>query len=129
MVVIVIIGILAGAAVLAIPEAGGGLRTEAERFAARAKAAQEAAVVNGRSTALRVEPAGYALAERRHGTWRDIGVFPWERGTAPEIAPGAAPRTVFDATGLADPLEIVLRRQNERVQIVIGSDGEINVRR
>jgi len=128
-VVITIIGLLAATAVLAIPEAGGGLRAEAERFAARAKAAQEAAVINSRSTSLRVDQGGYAIARSEGGAWRELARHPWEVGTQPDFGTGALGRTTFDATGLADPLEVTLRRGEDRVQIVIGSDGEIDVRR
>jgi general secretion pathway protein H len=128
-VVITIIGLLAAAVVLAIPEAGGGLRAEAERLAARAKSTQEAALINSRSTALRVDAGGYSLARSEGGAWRDLARYPWEAGTQPDFGTGAQGRTVFDATGVADPLEINLRRGGERAQIVISSDGEIQVRR
>ncbi len=128
MVVIVIIGLLAGVAVLSIPSAGGGLRVEAERFAARAKAAQEAAVINSRATALRVDAGGYAIAKNEGGAWQDVAQHNWESGTQPDFGTGGEGRTMFDATGIADPLEVTLRRGDERVQVVIGSDGEIQVR-
>ncbi len=128
-VVITIIGLLAAAAVLAIPEANGGLTAEAERFAARAKAAQEAAIINSRATALAVDPSGYAIARSESGTWRELSRHGWETGTQPDFGGSAQGRTVFDSTGLADPLEVNLRRGSARAQIVIGSDGEIQVRR
>jgi general secretion pathway protein H len=128
-VVITIIGLLAAAAVLAMPEGNGGLAVEAERFAARAKAAQEAAVINSRATSLAVDPGGYAIAQSQGGTWRELSRHGWEAGTQPDFGGRTQGRTVFDATGLADPLEVNLRRGSARTQIVIGSDGEIQVRR
>lgn len=129
MVVVVIIGLLAGAVVLSMPDGDGGLRAEAERFAARAKAAQEAALINSRSVSLHVDGTGYVLSRSEAGTWREAGRFAWERGTRPDFGAGTAARTVFDATGLAEPLEIKLRRGDQTAQIVIGSDGDIDVRR
>jgi len=128
-VVITIVGLLSAAAVLAIPDRGGGLRAEAERFAARAKAAQEQALIESRSTALRVDAGGYAVSRSEGGTWRAVARFGWEAGTQPDFGTGAAARTVFDATGGADPLEVNLRRGGNRVQIIIRSDGKIRVRR
>ena len=128
-VVIVIIGMLAATVMIAMPDANGGLRGEAEQLAARAKAAQEAAVINSRSTALRVQADGYSVAGNEGGQWQDKARFAWQAGTTPELPPGSVLRTRFDATGLADPLELTLRRGSERVQIVVGSDGEIQVRR
>lgn len=129
MVVLVIVGLLAAAAVLAMPEPGGALRVEAETFAARAKAAQETALVESRATALQVGPGGYALARSRGGSWQEIGRFAWQEGTQPDLAVGQELRTVFDATGSADPLELTLRRDERRVRIEISGDGEIQIQR
>ena len=72
-VVITIIGILSAAAMLAIPDANGGLRVEAERFAARARAAQEIAMIDSRSTSVMVDPAGYVFARSDGGTFAAAG--------------------------------------------------------
>jgi general secretion pathway protein H len=129
MVVIVIMGLLASVAVLAMPESGGGLRAEAERFAARAKAAQEAALVNARSTSLSIDPAGYAVARSEQGAWQQVARYEWSAGTSPDFGTGRQMRTVFDATGIADPLELTLRRGSDRVQVDFRSDGTIQIRR
>ena len=129
MVVLVIVGLLAAAAVLAMPEPGGGLRVEAETFAARAKAAQETALIESRSTSLLVGPGGYAIARSRDGTWQEIGRFDWQEGSRPDLATGQQMRTVFDSTGTADPLELTLRRGDRRVRVEIGGDGEIQIER
>ena len=129
MVVLVIVGLLAAAAVLAMPEPGGGLRVEAETFAARAKAAQETALIESRAMSLQVGPGGYAVARSRDGAWQEVGRFDWQDGTAPDLGAGQQARTVFDTTGSADPLEVTLRRGDRRVRIEIGGDGEIQVQR
>ena len=129
MVVLVIIGLLAAAAVLAMPEPGGGLRVEAETLAARAKAAQETALVESRATSLQVGAGGYVVARSRNGGWEEVGRFAWQEGTQPDLAAGQQVRTVFDATGTADPLEVTLRRDERRVRIEIGGDGDIQVER
>lgn len=129
MVVLVIVGLLTAAAVLAMPEPGGGLRVEAETFAARAKAAQEKALIDSRSTSLLVGPGGYAIARSRDGAWQEIGSFDWKDGTQPDLAAGRQMRTVFDSTGSADPLELTLRRGDRRVRVEIGGDGEIRIQR
>src|SRR5688572_22965984 len=66
-VVIVIIGLAAAAVVLAVPEQGGSLQAEAERFAARAKAARDSAIVESRPVLLTVGPGGYDVARRTGG--------------------------------------------------------------
>ena len=72
MVVLVIIGLATAAVMLAIPDQGGSLQAEAERFAARAKAARDSAIVESRPAALIVGPAGYDVARRSaaNGTGR-----------------------------------------------------------
>lgn len=129
MVVLVIVGLLAAAAVLAMPEPGGGLRVEAETFAARAKAAQESALIESRATSLQVGTGGYAIARSRGGAWQEVGRFDWQGGTRPDLATGQRMRTVFDSTGTADPLELTLRRGDRRVRVEIGGDGEIRIQR
>ena len=129
MVVLVIVGLLAAAAVLAMPEPGGGLRVEAETFAARAKAAQETALIESRATSLLVDGGGYAIARSRGGTWQEVGRFAWQEGTQPDFATGQQVRTVFDSTGSADPLEVTLRHGERRVRIEIDGDGEIQIQR
>lgn len=128
-VVMAIIGILATAVVLALPESDGGLRVEAERLAARAKAAQEAALIQSRATALRVDQAGYIIARSDGGRWQDMAHYEWQPGTTPELVGGQQVRTIFDPTGIADPLQLVLRRGEDRAEIAIGGDGSIQLRR
>ncbi len=128
MVVIVIIGLAAGAVMLAMPERGGSLRGEAERFAARAKAARDGAILEARAAAVRVGGDGYEVVRRSGGAWRGEAHYDWAEGTEPELAGGAGGSIRFDATGLADPARVVLRRGGRRVAIEIGNDGGIHVR-
>jgi general secretion pathway protein H len=127
MVVIVILGLIAGVAVLALPEPGGGVRAEAERFAARASAAREAALINARATAVSVDPTSYAVSESGGGAWRELARYDWEPGTRPDLAGPA--RIVFDPTGVADPLELTLRRAERTAAVRISADGDISIRR
>src|SRR5207253_9615387 len=64
MVVLVIIGLAAAAVMLALPEAGGSLAGEADRFAARARAARDTAILDSRAVALQVGSGGYEVARR-----------------------------------------------------------------
>ena len=129
MVVLVIIGLAATAVVLALPETGGSLEAEAERFAARAKAARDSAIVESRPVALQVDGAGYLVSRRRNGEWRPGPRHIWAQGTEVEtsgVTPGA---TRFDSTGLAEPLRLTLRRRGREVAVDIGPDGGVHVRR
>ena len=103
LVVLVIIGLMSAAVVLAIPDPRGGLIAEAERFAARARAAQERAIMDNRSLALRLTGEGYAFERRDAGEWRALEHKPfaparWEEGTE-AVARDGRERLVFDPTG------------------------------
>jgi general secretion pathway protein H len=129
LVVLGIIGMMSAAVVLAIPDPRGSLAGEAERFAARAKAAQERAILGARPLAVRVTGTGYAFDRRESGTWQVIGERPfeqqsWTEGTS---ASGTA-RIIFDSTGLAEPASLTLRRGPEQVTVDFTYDGSIRVR-
>lgn len=131
MVVLVIFGLMSAAVVLALPDPGGGLAGEAERFAARARAAQERAIMDNRPVALRLTAAGYGFEWAVRGEWRPLGAKPfesqrWREGTK---AAAADDRIVFDSTGFADPLEVTLSRGGERVAVEVVDGGDIRVRR
>jgi general secretion pathway protein H len=131
LVVLTIIGMVSAVAVLAIPDPRGSLGDEAERFAARARAAQERAIMDNRPVAVRVTPRGYGFEWAVRGEWRPLEQKPfttveWKPGT--EAAPQAA-RLVFDPTGHAQPLQLDLAREGEQVAVEIGEGGDIHVRR
>ena len=104
---------------LSLPERGGSLRAEAERFAARAKAARDDAILDSRTASVAVGPGGYEVIRRRGAVRYD-----WVEGTQAELTG----RIRFDPTGLAEPASLMLRRSNRRAAVDIGEDGEIRVR-
>ena len=126
LVVIAIIGLAATAVILAVPDPGGSVQSEAERFAARAKAARDSAIVEARPIALTLDPEGYAVSRRTGGEWRTTARYDWSDGTAVEAVPA---RTRFDSTGLAEPLSLTLRRGERAIAVDVAADGNIHVRR
>ena len=129
MVVLVILGLASAAVVLAMPAPGGSLETEAERLAARAKAARDEAIVEARPAALAVGQGGYTLSRRTGGAWQVVAHHDWVEGTRAEASGTFEGRTRFDATGTADPLNVTLRRGNRTVAVIIGNDGTVHVER
>ena len=126
MVVIAIIGLAATAVILAVPDPGGSIQSEAERFAARAKAARDSAIVEARPVALTLDSEGYAVSRRTRGEWRTTARYEWSDGTAAEAATA---RTRFDSTGSAEPLSLTLRRGERAVAVDVAADGSVHVRR
>jgi general secretion pathway protein H len=126
LVVVTIIALLSAAVVLVAPSGGTSLRSEAEQLAARARAAQEHAILANRAVALRLDESGYAFSVRSGRGWARAEAPPagrWEEGTLPQ----QAGRVLFDAAGLSDPHRLVLRRGGESIAIDIGGDGEVRV--
>ena len=133
LIVLTIIGVMSAAVVLAMPDSRGSLVAEAERFAARAHAAQEQAIMDGQPIAIRLTSAGYGFDRRERGKWQPIAQEPfddraWGEGTQAGIGQ-AAERVVFDSTGAAEPMKLMLLRDDEQVQIDIGPDGKARVAR
>jgi len=122
MVVLVILGLASAAVILTMPERGGSLVAEAERFAARTKAARDNAILDSRAASVAVGPGGYDVTRRSEAAHYD-----WVAGTQPELSGGREGRIRFDATGLADPARIVLRRGGRLVAVDIGGDGNVHV--
>ena len=132
LVTLFIIALMSAAVLAALPDPGGALTAEAERFAARARGAQERAVMDNRPISIRVDQAGYAFDWREGGEWRPIGRRPfdpqgWKQGTRAELDQGAA-RILFDSTGFAEAQRIVLARGRDRVAVEISNGGDVHVR-
>lgn len=132
LVVLAIMGLCGAAVVMAIPDPRGSLRDDAERFAARAHAAQDAAVIEARDMSLWVSHSGYGFERRDRGKWQPITEKPfrqesWPAGAQALVGEAGLARTKFDTTGQADPLEVTLVRDDARVEIRIAADGSIHV--
>ncbi|HEX8389341.1 MAG TPA: GspH/FimT family pseudopilin [Sphingomonas sp.] len=134
MVVITMIGLVSAAAALALPDPQGRVRDEAERFAARARAAQSEAIVSAASVSLWVTAGGYGFDQRIAGAWRPASDRPfrverWRDGTRAEL-PGAGGRlrVTFDATGFADqPLDLRLSRGGAATSVRVEANGSVRV--
>jgi general secretion pathway protein H len=131
MVVIAIVGIVSGAAVLALPDPSGGLRTEAVRFAARVRAAQERAVMESRPVAVLLRPGSYAFEWRRGGRWEELGEKPfieqsWSKGTEAALE-GGETRIQFDSTGFAETARLRLVRGGDEVRVAVADGARVRV--
>jgi len=132
MVVMTLIALMSAAVIVAMPDPRGSVTAEAERFAARAKAAQERAITDARGMAIRVTGAGYGFDIREQSMWRPLAAKPfvdsaWDEGTQAAIEGADAARIVFDPTGIAEPARVNLVRDGKRASVVIAQDGTIDV--
>jgi general secretion pathway protein H len=127
MVVLVILGLATAAVMLALPEAGGSLAGEADRFAARAKAARDTAILESRPVALQIGRGGYDVARREGGIWRIQAHYDWVSRTVPDVGGGSEASIRFDSTGFSEPARIIIRRGEERMAIDVSGDGGVHV--
>jgi general secretion pathway protein H len=135
MIVVTIIGLASAVVVLALPDPRGRLIDEAERFAARARAAHDSAIVEGRSVSVWISREGYGFDRRSAGAWQPISEKPlrvsrWAADIHPVIqSTEGRDRVIFDSTGLANaPFDVQLRRGGEASATVrIGADGAVTI--
>jgi general secretion pathway protein H len=133
MVVIAIIGLMTSAVVLMLPDGQGKAREQAERFAARALAARDAAIIGTSETAIWVTATGYGFERRSRGEWLPLNEKPfrtqeWESGVSAQGMTAPRVRVSFDSTGLAsEPLALAVTRDAERSIVRIAQDGSIRV--
>ncbi len=130
MVVLMVMGLLATAAVLTLPGDGRELRGEAERFAARTLAARDEAIIGARPISLVVSEQGYYFERRSEGAWqalpgRGFDLTPWDSAT--NVSAGRQ-RVVFDSLGLASgDAAVRLGRGDQALVVQIRRDGKVTL--
>jgi len=134
MVVVTIIGLAAAVAVWNMPDPRGRVADEAARFALRARAAHDAAIVGGAAVSLWVTAGGYGFDRRAAGQWvamadKPLRVERWSDGTSAAIGEASGRlRVTFDPTGLADrAAQVTLSRSGARAVIDMAADGSVRV--
>ena len=149
MVALFVMGLLAGAAVLALPGDDRALRHEAERFAVRASAARDEAITAGVPVALVVGARGYGFERRADSGWAPLSESRfadahWAAGTRASLGgaslsalgddavlqragPGAR-RLLFDEMGLAaGDIAVSLTHSKAVATVRVTRDGKVSV--
>jgi general secretion pathway protein H len=151
LVVMTILALIAGIALINAPPARSSAREEAERFAARVRAASEDALVRGRPIAVDIDAAGYSVRRHEDGEWRpdegdrfvsrqfprNVAVEATMHDPALENAalPSAAKRSeepvriVFDVVGASAPFEVEFSDGRGRVEVAYTAEGLLRVSR
>lgn len=132
LVVLAVLGAAVSAVLLTLPDPRGSLAEAAETLAARLAAARDAAILNRRSVALRIDAQGYQFEQRLPAGWvampgRAFAAHAWPGGAAVEVSPPGQERVRFDATGLATPATIQLVRDGVVAAVTIDAAGSIRV--
>jgi general secretion pathway protein H len=126
--VVAIVGLAAGAVVLAVPDPRPAVGAEAERFAARLSRARDEAVLSNRPVAVEVTPTGYAFSVFDGREWAALidgpfGPETWRPGTT--VGPREGARFVFDPTGVAEPATLSLSRDGRGKTVTVDGAGEV----
>jgi general secretion pathway protein H len=133
MVVLVILGITAGAILLTAPDSRRSLLNEAERFAASLVRAKEEAVLTNRTIAVRITSQGYAFGAISRGLHRPLDdrafkTVEWSEVTTAMLADkGQRSRIAFDSTGIATPAVVDLFRSDGHVRVTVDIAGSVRV--
>jgi general secretion pathway protein H len=127
--VLAILAVASAAVVFTLPDSRGTVRSEAERFAARAMAARDLAIIDARPVRLTVTGQGYGVEERRGGTWKAVPSkafqsVAWEPGV--QVAGQGA--ILFDPTGASsDAFTVNLSRDESKASVSIDASGSSHV--
>ncbi len=132
MVVLAIVGLLAAAVVIAIPDPRGKLADEATGLGARLAAARDMAIVGGHDIAVRVDQQGYGFAERYSGGWQAATAAAlqprqWQADTSAIINVEGGNALIFDTTGLATPAQVTLQRDGLHAGVTVDAAGAVRV--
>jgi general secretion pathway protein H len=133
MVVLAVMGLLAGVAVWRWPAGDGRVRSDAVALSSRIAAARDQAILSGRPLALELDAAGYRFVQRGEEGWAPVAEPAlrerrWSKGVTPG-ANAAAARLGFDSVGLPDrALDLTLTARNARAIVAIAADGEVSVK-
>lgn len=132
MVVVALIGLMATAAALTLPDPRGRLEDEAARLAVRLALARDEAVLTGRPTAVRIDGGGYAFLGFRDGAWSALETAPfrpvgWNQGVRPVLAGDQPVVLAFDPVGLADAARLSLARDGRTVALSVDASGEVRL--
>jgi general secretion pathway protein H len=133
LVVMVILGLLTTAVLLAAPSFRTSLAEEAEGFAAKLTRARDEAVSTNRTIEVRVTPKGYEFDVARNGgrtklTHEPFGLTTWSDDTSVVVAAtdGRA-RITFDPTGMASPAVVNLLRADRSIRVSIDAAGKVSI--
>jgi len=127
---VAIIGLAAGAVVLAVPDPRPSVAEDAERLAARLSRAREEAVLSNRPVAVEATAAGYGFSAFDGAEWSPLtdgpfGFEVWSDGLT--VSPAGPIRVVFDPTGVAEPASLTLSRDSRSSRIEIDGAGEVTI--
>lgn len=133
LVVVAIMGMAATVAILTLPDDDATLYRQADDFGRRLQHARDEAILGGRPVQVSVDAGGYRFARRDFGRWVPLEQGPfaqhaWDAGVQPTL-PARQPRLGFrfGPTGDSEAQALLLTRGASRVQVQVGTTGEVRI--
>lgn len=134
MVVLVVMGLAASIVIMTLPSREEAGVRAATKFAARAAAARDFAIMSGKPTGVWMTASGYGFESMSEGRWsalttRTLKDTDWGKGVAAQFSTGAAARVRFDSVGLASNdvvVSIVGEGEGPR-KVSIGMNGDVGL--
>jgi general secretion pathway protein H len=133
MVTLLILGLIAGAVALTVPDGRPRLSDETERLAARLTRAREEAVLTNRGVDVAISPQGYGFRVLSKGAWAPLREAPfqdgvWGEGLTVKLESADGRGSVrFDPTGMAGPARVVLRQGPDRMEVTVDEAGDVRI--
>lgn len=134
LVALAVMGLLASAAVLAMPSGGGEARRSAVRFAGQLAATRDEAIVGSRPAGVWMTASGYGFERFAGGQWQPLESRPfesrdWGKGLSASLGGRPTGRVRFDTVGLPDsPVEVTIQSGDSQAVVSLSPGGEVAVR-
>lgn len=132
-VTLAIVGLLAGAVALTLPDDASLFRKEAESFAAQLALARDESILGTREVQVIADAGGYDVQRRGFEDWQPLRAGPfrsvaWREGTQPLFEDDRVRTTFrFDPTGGALPAELQLAKGSVRLRVRVDIAGRVSI--
>jgi len=133
MVVIFVMGLMAGAVVLSMGSTQSDAAEQADRLASRVAAARDEAVTGSAPVRVWISASGYGFERYRRRAWQPMNdrVFratDWREGTTASTAANGPSRLAFDSIGMPDqPLTVTIAAADRNAVVRIAANGDVAV--
>lgn len=133
MVTLVIMGLIAGAVALTVPDGRPRLSDEADRFAARLTRAREEAVMTNRNIDVAVTARGYSFRTLSRGAWTTLDAPPladaaWPEGVTARLEAADGRESIrFGNDGAAGAARVVLSLEDRQIPVVVDEAGDVRI--
>jgi len=140
LVVLLIIGIISGAALLAFGDFGARRKAivNAEQFIAYVKLVQQKSILEMTTHGIKIDPNGYGTLKYDNENWQSLGnsnIFHWQAFPSSikvnvfnVKSQGKYPAIIISSTGNMTPFKLTFGTNTEQVAILLGQpNGELTL--